>query len=285
MRRRGEFEGDNSDRWLMTYADLITLLLAFFVIMYAMSKVDAKKFEQMSEKLQGEFNSNDLNQPVATIDLGAGVLKVGRLKLVAQRLESPSFGQFKRRVSIGPATNIPASSGFDNAGTADSSQHEFSVEMNERGLIIHVLESALFQSGQAEMQPQARALLDNISAEIRNLPNQIRVEGHTDSIPINSLKYPSNWELAAARATAVVRYFVDKHDFSPERISALGFGEFRPLVSNDTPENRARNRRVDIVILTDDLSRYEPQAKLEELNGGSVERNNFQGAVDDLSPY
>lgn len=285
MRRRGEFEGENSDRWLMTYADLITLLLAFFVIMYAMSKVDAKKFDQMSEKLQGEFNSSALAPQAATTDLGAGVLKIGRLKLVAQRLESPSFGQLKHRVTIGPATNIPQSSGFDNAGTADSSQHEFSVEINERGLVIHVVESALFRSAQAEMQPQARSLLDRIAAEIGDLPNQIRVEGHTDSLPINSFKFPSNWELSAARATAVVRYFVESHGFSPARISALGFGEFRPLVPNDTPDNRARNRRVDIVILTDALSRYEPQANPTELAAEAANGNNFQTAADELSPY
>lgn len=285
MRRRGEFEGDNSDRWLMTYADLITLLLAFFVIMYAMSKVDAKKFEQMSERLQGEFNSSALVPQAATTDLGAGVLKIGKLKLVAQRLESPSFGQLKHRVNIGPATNIPLSSGFDNAGTADSSLHEFSVEMNERGLVIHVVESALFKSGQAEMQPEARALLDKIAAEIGDLPNQIRVEGHTDSLPINSFRFPSNWELSAARATAVVRYFVESHGFSATRISALGFGEYRPLVPNDTPENRARNRRVDIVILTDALSRYEPQANPAKVAIETAGGNNFQTAVDELSPY
>ncbi len=285
MRRRGEFEGDNSDRWLMTYADLITLLLAFFVIMYAMSKVDAKKFEQMSEKLQGEFNSSSLVPQAATTDLGAGVLKIGRLKLVAQRLASPSFGQLKHRVNIGPATNIPLSSGFDDAGSADSSLHEFSVEMNERGLIIHVVESALFKSGQAEMQPQARILLDKIANEIADLPNQIRIEGHTDSLPISSFKFPSNWELSAARATAVVRYFVDSHGFTPARISALGFGEFRPLAPNDTPENRARNRRVDIVILTDALSRYEPQVNPASLPTEVANGNNFQSAVDELSPY
>ncbi|MGB5106727.1 MAG: flagellar motor protein MotB [Candidatus Zixiibacteriota bacterium] len=284
MRRRGEFEGENSDRWLMTYADLITLLLAFFVIMYAMSKVDAKKFEQMSQNLQGEFNASDAQKGAATTDLGAGVLKIGRLKLVAQRLESPSFGQLKHRVSLGPATNIPMSSGFDNSSTGDSTQGQFSVELNERGLVVHVVESALFNSGQADIQPRAREVLDRIAAEIRTLPNQIRIEGHTDSLPISSFKYPSNWELSAARATAIVRYFVDRHAFSPERVSALGFGEFRPLVPNDTPENRARNRRVDIVILTDALSRFEPRAKLAEVDS-LVAGNNLQSSVEELSPY
>lgn len=284
MRRRGEFEGENSDRWLMTYADLITLLLAFFVIMYAMSKVDSKKFEQMSEKLKGEFNSSDVIPGVGTSDLGAGVLKVGRLKIVAQRLESPSFGQLKHRVSLGPSTNIPLSSGFHEQPAGDSSSDQYSLEMNERGLIIHVLESALFASGQADLQPGALSLLDKIAAEIRDLPNQIRVEGHTDSIPMHSYKFPSNWELSSARATAVVRYFVDKHEFSPERISALGYGEFRPLTTNDTPEGRAQNRRVDIVILTDALSRYEPSAKIANATP-TLEGNNLQTATEELSPY
>lgn len=281
MRRRAEFEGENSERWLMTYADLITLLLAFFVIMYAMSKIDSAKVEKITRQLHGEFNAKDVVEAEVSSELGEGVLKIGQLKMVAQRLESPSFGHLRHRVNIGPATNIPVSSGFDNVGSADSAQNPISVELNERGLIIHVVESALFSPGRAELQPGAVELLDQIATEIRELPNQIRVEGHTDSIPISNVRYPSNWELSSARATAVVRHLVDKHAFSPERISALGFGEFRPLVSNDTPENRAKNRRVDIVILTDALSRYEPKARANEI--GPQDGNNLQAAAEEVS--
>ncbi len=271
MRRRGELDSDNTDRWLMTYADLITLLLAFFVMMYAISKIDLRKFEKVTQRLQGEFNSGDdrIIEPDEA-ESGTGVLKVGQLKVVAQRLQSPSVGPVKGRVNMGPNSNIAPSSGFSEVTQSDTLSPPYTVEMNERGLVIHVLESSLFAPGQAELAEAAKATLDRIAAEVQELPNQIRVEGHTDNMPIATAKFPSNWELSSARATAVVRYFVDTHGLTADRISALGYGEHRPLVENDTPENRARNRRVDIVVLTDNLSRYEPKAKPETLSTAEI---------------
>lgn len=266
MRRRADLDSDNTDRWLMTYADLITLLLAFFVLMYAISKIDAKKFEKITQRLSGEFNAGeDRRLAKDETQLGAGVLKVGQLKLIAQRLQSPSVGPVKGRISVGPSSNVAHSSGFDAEPMSDSLSKQISVELNERGLIIHVLESALFPSGSATLRPESQALMDRIAGEIRDLPNQIRVEGHTDDRPIATARYPSNWELSTARAAAVVRYFIDNHKLPPDQISALGFGEHRPLIANDTDDNRAKNRRVDIVILTESLSRYEPKASLSSI--------------------
>ncbi len=280
MRRRGDIDSDNTDRWLMTYADLITLLLAFFVMMYAISKIDLRKFDKMSLHLQGEFNAGDATRRDGTLtDSGAGVLKIGQLKLVAQRLQSPSFGPVKGRVNMGPSSNINPTSGFSEL-PADSLSQPFTVEMNERGLVIHVMESALFASGQADLGAPARETLDRIAQEIRDLPNQIRVEGHTDDRPITTSRFPSNWELSSARATAVVRYFIDAHALTPDRVSALGYGEFRPLLPNDTPENRAKNRRVDIVILTDNLSRFEPKPLIGE---AANPENNLQAAAEENS--
>lgn len=267
MRRRADLDSDNTDRWLLTYADLITLLLAFFVLMYAISKVDSKKFEKITQRLSGEFNAGDeRRRATEESEFGAGALKVGQLKLIAQRLQSPSVGPVKRRVNIGASSNIAQSSGFDSDPLADSLTKQISVELNERGLVIHVLESALFASGSATLRTEAQSLMDRIAGEIRELPNQIRVEGHTDDRPIATSRFPSNWELSTARAAAVVRYFIEKHQLPPDQISALGFGEHRPLVANDTDENRGKNRRVDIVILTENLSRFEPKANASSLS-------------------
>ncbi len=283
-RRKSVDDSEDTGRWLLTYSDLITLLLAFFVVMYSMSRIDAKKFGRMSENLQGAFHSEDDKGRASAGEsvLGLGELKVGRLKSVAQHLRS-SLGTAKDRVSLGGQI-VPLIRPDSTAGESGFSATEpISMEINQRGLVIHVVESALFESGQAVLKPGALAMLDRIAEEIKDLPNQIRVEGHTDNRPIATARFPSNWELSSARATAVVRYLIDKHGFSPEKLSALGFGEYRPLAPNDSDDNRAKNRRVDIVILTDNLSKYEPLPA--DTTGGFEEfgENYFQAILEDNS--
>jgi chemotaxis protein MotB len=135
---------------------------------------------------------------------------------------------------------------------------DITTEIDERGLIIHVKENAFFQSGQADLTPAAQSALDAIAEVIQGIDNFIRVEGHTDNVPINTVLFPSNWELSTARATQVVRYFLSKYNFAADRISVSGYAEYRPIAPNDTPENRARNRRVDIVILAAKRGTDEP---------------------------
>jgi chemotaxis protein MotB len=248
---------ENTDRWLLTYADLLTLLLGFFVIMYSMSRIDAKRFGKMTEGLHGVFHGGQsvLNKDAEQDDMGAGVLKIGKLKMIQQRIKRLSNYVGRENVSL---TGGPPGSG----STANGSEaiDKISAEINERGLVIHILESALFESASSELLPSARDLLDKVAAELSGLPNHIRIEGHTDSRPISTYRFPSNWELSAARASSVVRYFIEKHNMPPDRISALGFGEHRPLASNSTARGMAQNRRVDIVVLTEDLSELEPRA-------------------------
>ena len=126
--------------------------------------------------------------------------------------------------------------------------------------MIHVRENTFFESGSADLTATAQSALDAIAGVIQGVANYIRVEGHSDNIPIHTTEFPSNWELSTTRATKVVRYLIDKYDFSPDRISASGYAEYRPLFSNDTSENRAKNRRVDIVILSATQGSDEPEA-------------------------
>lgn len=283
-RRRTVEDEENTDRWLLTYSDLITLLLAFFVVMYSMSRIDSKKFGRMSEHLQGAFNSSEGKGQASgsASDLGSGVLKVGRLKTVAQHLRS-SLGTSKDQASMGglgtPMTRVDSVAGQ----TGFSATEPISMEINERGLVIHIVESALFESGQAALKTEALAVLDKIAKEIKDLPNQVRVEGHTDDRPIATTQFPSNWELSSARATSVVRYLIGQYSFSPDRLSALGFGEHRPIAANNSIENRARNRRVDIVVLTENLSRYEPTPVDTSSAFGDLGENYFQATLEDNS--
>ena len=233
---------ENLERWLLTYADLITLLLAFFIVMYSMSQIDAKKFGKMAEALQGVLKGgeNVLAQGEQKTK-GHGLLKLGNLRILQKQVEE----QFE----------------------AIGKQQDVQTEITERGLVVHIVESALFKQGSADLEAKSMEILDLVFENIKNVPNHIRVEGHTDDRPINTVQYPSNWELSTARATQVARFFINAHSFPPDKISALGYGEFRPVRPNNSIENRAKNRRVDVVILTMELSLKEPTSQLYYLAG------------------
>ncbi len=236
-RRKRSGDHENLERWLLTYADLITLLLAFFIVMYSMSQIDAKKFGKMSKALSGVLKGGGVaikkGDEIGKAP-GKGVMKIGHLVSIGHKIMEK----------------------FDKLGE----DKLVSTELNERGLVIHIMESALFKIGSAELEPKAKMTLDIINEQLRGVRNHIRVEGHTDNIPINTEKYPSNWELSSARATEVVRYFVENHGIEPDRISALGYGEYRPIKPNNSPENRAQNRRVDVVVLTAEMTAAEPKS-------------------------
>ena len=237
-RRKKGSDNENLDRWLLTYADLITLLLAFFIVMYSISQIDAKKFGQMSEALAGVLKGGTIvikqGSQIGALE-GGGVLKKVFLKSLGDQIKRDFQGLGNEKM--------------------------VNTEVSERGLIIHIMESALFETGSAVLTERARNTLDIVAVHLKNVPNHIRVEGHTDDRPINTVRYPSNWELASARATEVVRHFTDKHKIPPDKISALGYGEFRPSTANDGEEGRAKNRRVDIVVLTMEISATEPTSE------------------------
>ena len=134
----------------------------------------------------------------------------------------------------------------------ESIKKNISVFSDERGIVIRILEKAFFDEGKADLKERAKGALGKIVPVVRNIDNQIRIEGHTDNVPINNNEFRSNWELSARRATEVVSYFIEKYDFPPERISAVGYAEYRPVAVNDTPENRALNRRIEIIIVKSD---------------------------------
>ena len=245
-RRKTEEEQENSERWLLTYADLITLLLAFFIVMYSMSKVDAKKFGAvqmaLTSVLHGGRSPWEGRAPgMPTDDKRQNLLNPNDLRI----LQSKIGQSFETR---NDSTNV-------------------TTDIDARGLVIHVRENTFFESGSSDLTPPAQSALDAIAAMIQGIANYIKVEGHTDNIPIHTNEFPSNWELSTARATKVVRYLIDTYDFSPDRISASGYAEYRPLFPNDIPENRAKNRRVDIVILSAMQGSDEPESPPEAIPG------------------
>jgi chemotaxis protein MotB len=236
--RRKDEDGENLDRWLLTYADLITLLLAFFVVMYSMSQIDAKKFGRMAQALSGVLRGGHVVLDRWDLDpsaSGHGLLKLGDLKMLQKYVEEKS----------------------EEMGR----QEEVITEITERGLVVRIMESVVFEPGAAELGLRATEILDLVAERIRLLPNHIRIEGHTDDREPRSNRHPSDWDLSAARATSVVQYLIERHGILPSRISALGYGKHRPIRPNNSIDNRAQNRRVDIVVLTDELSSGEPRAE------------------------
>ena len=229
-------EHENAERWLLTYADLITLLMVFFVVLYSMSSADTTKFKLVSASLQQAFNLEVL-QGSADAGINEGnPLPASPADTMISPSDVPQVAQIRNKVlaAIEGATQVP----------------DVTVTVDREGVVIRLSGSYLFDSGRAELKPNSLAVLDAIATVIRPLENEVRIDGHTDSMPIDSPRYPTNWELSSARALAVTRYLNETDDVRAGRLIAAGFGEFRPLVPNDTRNNRAQNRRVEIHLLS-----------------------------------
>jgi chemotaxis protein MotB len=214
----------NPDRWLLTYSDLITLLLGLFVILYAMSKIDVGKYSEMVSALGGVFGASGGNLT------GQGTVAPGAVSAV--EAERQQITRDVRRALGANAQNLPVS-----------------ITESERGVTVHIMEELLFSSGSAEIKQGSLVTLDSLAGVLKRLPNDLRVEGHTDNVPITTQQFSSNWHLSVARALNIGYYLIDRHGLKQDKISIVGYSEYRPLVPNDTAPHRAQNRRVDIVIV------------------------------------
>ncbi|MFA5880727.1 MAG: flagellar motor protein MotB [Eubacteriales bacterium] len=257
MGRRGaeQEKEPNNERWLLTYADLITLLMIFFVVMYTISNVNSKKFAQlstsMSQALLGQNSGYFLGE-------APGPLMVNENAPPGGKTEAADMKSAKEQL--------------DKVIKEQGLKGKVVVSQEERGLVISLKEALLFHIGAAEITPGARDIILKVGQILNKMPNSIRIEGHTCNLPINTPQFPSNWELSTARADHVVRFLINQVGMSPERLSATGYGEFRPIVPNTGEFNRAKNRRVDIVVLKSFFNIAEPgkigQDELEKRNIG-----------------
>lgn len=226
------------ERWLVSYADFITLLFAFFTTLYAISTVDARKLTAVVDSMQSAFAAVDPATRDARSGRGAGGVPA-RLELPVKPpgdtgRDSVELREVKAKLDVRLDREIEAGA--------------VRLEMDPRGLVISIREAGSFPTGSADLSLAAQTGLGQIAETLAEVGNAARVEGHTDDVPIHTDRYRSNWELSTARATAVVAFFVAA-GLSPTRLSAAGYGEFHPRVANDTPEGRAQNRRVDVVVL------------------------------------
>lgn len=223
MKKKKHEEHENHERWLVSYADFITLLFAFFVTMYSTSSVREGKFRAVSDSMESAFNPS--NYAARKIEIGP--------KLPAQRRSGGLLQQ------LTPVKEVLKEM---------EAKNRINIFEDRRGVVIRITDTALFDSGSAEIRKEAIDAIDSLADILSPMKENIHVEGHTDNRPMKSVIFPSNWELSSARATSIVRRFIS-HGVDPARLTAIGYGEYRPIAGNDTEEGMGKNRRVDIVIL------------------------------------
>jgi chemotaxis protein MotB len=221
-------EPENGERWLISYADFITLLFAFFVVMYSVSAVNEGKLKVLGDSISTAFNP--------FIPFSATKIRI----VANQSGTQPNEQVF----DIGILTYRKLKEGIKDI----DKDEKIRVENDARGLAIRLPDELVFESGKAEILPKFDQTLQKIAALLKEMPNHLQVEGHTDNIPIKTAAFPSNWELSTTRSVAILRSLIAA-SIDPMRLSAAGYGEFKPISTNDTPEGRAKNRRVEIIVL------------------------------------
>jgi chemotaxis protein MotB len=229
----------NHERWLVSYADFITLLFAFFVVMYAASNTDKGKVGKLAAAIQLAFQDLGIFPvPSSRIPVSPEGPPPRALPSIAGLLDSSNMGGLaKLQKDLGQALESEIKRG------------EVAMKVGREGLVVSLREVGFFDSGSAQVKLKSEPSVARIATVLKAHPYNVRIEGHTDNVPIHNEHFASNWELSTARATEMTKLFITKYEFPPEQLSAAGFGEFHPVAPNETEEGRALNRRVDIVII------------------------------------
>ena len=264
-------EHENLERWLVSYADFITLLFATFTALYALSQTDLAKFKDVGKAIQEGFEQQSLIHGKPKILSGEGGEKVVAISaetgpngildkyraMVYRPGEIEAESESMQETAAAIKKDLEALKDELAAGAKDKNGEDtgqairpVDISMQDRGLRISFDSRLLFAPGNVALRPSARKALDVVGARLRKYyGNIVQVEGHTDNLPISSALFPSNWELSSARAGSVIRYMSASQNMSPDRFVAVGYGDTQPLASNKTSEGRARNRRVDLLLL------------------------------------
>lgn len=248
-RRTESSDEEKTDLWLLTYSDMVTLCLAFFVLLYSFSTLDTMKWKSVLSSLQGALGVMDGSKiPATQPDENIYDAKVPDDSSMDEYLKYQE--ERKKLEEIRDRLNEYLA--------AQGLNENITTSIEERGVVIRLQDSVLFPKGSADLYPQSAVALAGMCSIFREIKNPIKIEGHTDTLPIHTTRFPSNWELSTSRATNVLRYLI-KESVPGERLSAVGYGEFHPVAPNDCEENRRKNRRVDIVLIRESLIINEPK--------------------------
>ncbi|MDD2914433.1 MAG: flagellar motor protein MotD [Gallionella sp.] len=262
MERRGKrAEHNNTDRWLVSYADFITLLFAFFVVMYSISSVNEAKYKIFSDSLNIAFSQRlPITTPIAPVNqplvqptqqrTQPPSIVPGRNKILVDK-HTAQLGEQQRKIE---ERMKKLASGLRQVMAPMIEQRMVNINQTKRGVVMDISESTLFNIGEANLQDRSLDVLRQVSTILGKEDMPIEVEGHTDDIPITTAQFPSNWELSSARASSVVRVLIE-NGMPAKRLTAVGLASNQPLAPNNSAENRARNRRVTITIVSPNLDR------------------------------
>ncbi len=264
-RRRKPAAHVNHERWLVSYADFITLLFAFFVVMFASAQTDRSKAERVSESVRKALEEGQVKAAVAVILGGARDDKgQGNAMMMgpggARRTAGHSAGDPGEQ-DVPPDLAASLTS-LQSALHEEIEKGELQISLQPRGLVISLREAAYFASGGDTVSPATYSSIEKISRAIKVLPNQVRLEGHTDSVPIHTARFRSNWDLSAARSIAMLELLGSRFGIPSGRMAVAGYADTVPLESNDSEQGRAHNRRVDVVVLNENGARPEPRPAL-----------------------
>ena len=259
-RRKKGHAGDheNTERWLLTYSDMITLLMAFFIMMYSMSVLNLERFHEVAFSIRSGFGGvlqgqgkHLMNRPAVSLLPHAGSVEEDSHKMMNTKQVAEQMSSQIRAYA-------------NKSGLSE----KVKVFQDQRGLVIRIAsDGLLFARGSSELTSVASGILTVVSKQLRLVSNDIVIEGHTCSLPISTPTFPSNWELSAARSSRVVRYLASVHGIDPRRMSAVGYADTRPCAPNDTEEHRVNNRRVDIVLLNTSRA---PEKTVEKVAGVDI---------------
>ncbi len=231
-----------SPAWMTTFGDMMTLLLVFFVLLYSFSVMDLEKFKGFISALQNQL----------------GVLESGKTLSEETMVNKGSMG---KRFNPAPENITEIMGKMKSYVKKKDLEDKINMEITKRGLVVRFSGEVLYEIGEAVIKPEGKKILSEVVKNIKDIPNSVAVEGHTDSWPINNENFPSNWELSTTRAVNVIKYFIEKHDINPQRLSAAGYSKYRPLYENNTSVRRAKNRRVEVVILNSTYKNVDREGK------------------------
>ncbi|MEQ1886269.1 MAG: flagellar motor protein MotB [Bryobacteraceae bacterium] len=250
IRKKHAPEHENHERWLVSYADFITLLFAFFVVMFASSQTDKGRAQQVSDSVKKALESGSMSAAMAVVLGGApGDKEKGNSQMHGPGGQQHLTADERKAEKL--AELLPSLNVLTTELKSEIETGQVQVSMEARGLVVSFKQAALFPSGEDAISADALPSLDKVAVAIIKLPNPVRLEGHTDSKPINTKRFRSNWDLSAARSIALLEILTTQFNVPRSHVSVAGYADNAPVASNETEEGRARNRRVDIVILND----------------------------------
>ncbi|MGI6096684.1 MAG: OmpA/MotB family protein [Dethiobacteria bacterium] len=243
-----------SDVWLTTFSDLITLLLTFFILLYSFSAIDVERFQEVLSSLRLTFlGHTGIMEQASDAIIEDDLLQRGDFRNdLSEDLAKQDFLDAEQLAALRRTERLRKAYEEVKAFLQEAELGEdITLRLETRGVVMEMPDRIFFVSGRAELQAGALHVLDKMAEFFAEVPYMIVVEGHTDNVPINTYRFPSNWELSVARSVSVTRYLVEKKGLDPYRFVATGYGEYYPIATNETPEGRAQNRRVSFVLAVD----------------------------------